>query len=90
MAYFPKKKLILPEGFYLDSSKVPSGRSVNNLLISCGIDFFPNFKLELAIKNSNFFFVIYAEKQKQIYGFVRVTSDKGLNANLWNLCAKPG
>ena len=55
LAYFPKKKLILPEGFYLDSSKVPSGRSVNNLLISCGIDFFPNFKLELAIKNSNFF-----------------------------------
>ena len=90
MAYFPKKKLILPEGFYLDSSKVPSGRSVNNLLISCGIDFFPNLKLELAIKNSNFFFGIYAEKQKQIYGFVRVTSDKGLNANLWNLCAKPG
>ena len=90
MAYFPKKKLILPEGFYLDSSKIPSGRSVNNLLISCGIDFFPNLKLELAIKNSNFFFVIYAEKQNQIYGFVRVTSDKGLNANLWNLCAKPG
>ena len=74
----------------MNSSNVPSGRSVNNLLISCGIDFFPNSKLDLAIKNSNFFFTIYAETQKQIFGFVRVTSDKGLNANLWNLCAKPG
>ena len=74
----------------MNSSNVPSGRSVNNLLISCGIDFFPNSKLDLAIKNSNFFFAIYAETQKQIYGFVRVTSDKGLNANLWNLSAKPG
>tara|TARA_B100000212_G_scaffold275641_1_gene215154 strand:- start:51 stop:497 length:447 start_codon:yes stop_codon:yes gene_type:complete len=90
LAYFPKKKLILPEGFYLDASKKPSARLVNNLLISCGIDFFPNFKLDLAIENSNFFFTIYAERQKQIYGFVRVTSDKGLNANLWNLSAKAG
>ena len=90
MAYLPKKKLILPDGFHLDSSKMPSGRLINNLLISCGIDFFSNSKLELAIKNTNFFFAIYTETYKQIYGFVRVTSDKGLNANLWNLCAKPG
>ena len=74
----------------MDSSNIPPGRLVNNLLVSCGIDFFPNSKLDLAIKNSNFFFTIYAEEQRQIYGFVRVTSDKGLNANLWNLCAKPG
>ena len=74
----------------MDSSNIPPGRLVNNLLVSCGIDFFPNSKLDLAIKNSNFFFTIYAEAQRQIYGFVRVTSDKGLNANLWNLCAKPG
>tara|TARA_B100000900_G_scaffold369655_1_gene347659 strand:- start:651 stop:1097 length:447 start_codon:yes stop_codon:yes gene_type:complete len=90
LAYFPKKKLILPDGFYLDSAQKPSARLVNNLLISCGIDFFPNSKLDLAIENSNFFFAIYAETQKQIYGFVRVTSDKGLNANLWNLCARAG
>ena len=25
-----------------------------------------------------------------MYGFVRVTSDRGLNANLWNLSALPG
>ena len=25
-----------------------------------------------------------------MYGFVRVTSDRGLNANLWNLSAAPG
>ena len=44
----------------------------------------------LAIKNSNFFFVIYNKTKKQVFGFVRITSDKGLNANLWNLCAQPG
>ena len=26
----------------------------------------------------------------RLYGFVRVTSDRGLNANLWNLSALPG
>ena len=28
--------------------------------------------------------------KKKLYGFVRVTSDRGLNANLWNLCAEKG
>ncbi len=26
----------------------------------------------------------------KLYGFVRITSDKGLNANLWDLVALPG
>ena len=90
MPYFSKKKLILPEDFVLDSQDVPPARLVNNLLVSCGSEFFPNEKLLLAIKNSNFFFVIYNKTKKQVFGFVRITSDKGLNANLWNLCAQPG
>ena len=47
-------------------------------------------KISLAIQNSNFFFTIQNESKNKLYGFVRVTSDKGLNANLWNLSAEPG
>jgi len=90
LPYFAKKKLVLPEGFSIDSEELPSARLVNKLLINCGCDFFPNAKLTLAIKNSNFFFTIYNYQRQQIHGFVRVTSDKGLNANLWNLCAYSG
>ena len=90
MPYFSKKKLILPEGFFVDSVSAPTARAVNRLLASCGSDFFPNDKLSNAIKNSNFFFTIYSDSKKRTHAFVRVTSDKGLNANLWNLCAQPG
>ena len=47
-------------------------------------------KISLAIKNSNFFFTIKSESKNKLYGFVRVTSDRGLNANLWNLSAEKG
>ena len=90
MQYFSKKKLNLPDGFFINSTEIPSARLINNLLISSGSDFFPNEKLYQAIKNSNFFFAICNESKRQVVGFVRVTSDKGLNANLWNLCATPG
>ena len=90
MQYFSNKKLNLPDGFLINSTEIPSARLVNNLLISSGSDFFSNEKLYQAIKNSNFFFAIQNESKRQVFGFVRVTSDKGLNANLWNLCAQPG
>ena len=35
-------------------------------------------------------FTIQSELKSKLYGFVRVTSDRGLNANLWNLSAAPG
>jgi len=90
LQYFPKKNLNLPDGFFINSTEIPSPRLINNLLISSGSDFFSNEKLYQAIKNSNFFFAISNQSKRQVFGFVRVTSDKGLNANLWNLCAQPG
>tara|TARA_Y100000589_G_scaffold260781_1_gene250759 strand:+ start:3545 stop:3991 length:447 start_codon:yes stop_codon:yes gene_type:complete len=90
LQYFSNKKLILPEGFIIDSEEIPKARLVNKLLLSCSSDFFPNEKLNLAIKKSNFFCSILSQLNNKLYGFVRVTSDKGLNANLWNLCAQPG
>ena len=90
MQYFSTKKLILPEGYFIDSSQVPTARDLNRLLVNCDCELFPMQKISLAIKNSNFFFTIKSESKNKLYGFVRVTSDRGLNANLWNLSAEKG
>ncbi len=90
MQYFSRKKLILPEGYFINSSQVPTAKDLNRLLISSGCDSFPSQKISLAIENSNFFFTIQNESKNKLYGFVRVTSDRGLNANLWNLSAEKG
>ena len=90
MQYFPQKKLLLPEGYFVNSSIVPSAKDLNRLLVNCGCESFPIQKLSLAIEKSNFFFTIQNELKNKLYGFVRVTSDRGLNANLWNLTAEQG
>tara|TARA_B000000557_G_scaffold67492_1_gene53145 strand:+ start:507 stop:953 length:447 start_codon:yes stop_codon:yes gene_type:complete len=90
LQYFSKKKLFLPEGYFLNSFHVPLAKDVNKLLANCGCERFPLKELSIAIKKSNFFFTIQNESEKKIYGFVRVTSDRGLNANLWNLSAQSG
>ena len=89
MQYFPKKKLTLPEDYFVNSSQIPLAKEVNKLLANCGCETYPIKSLAVAIKKSNFFFTIQNELKNNLYGFVRVTSDKGLNANLWNLCAIP-
>ena len=90
MQYFSKKKLVLPEGYFVNSTQIPLAKEVNKLLANCGCDTFPIKPLSEAIKKSNFFFTIQNQNKNKIYGFVRVTSDKGLNANLWNLSAATG
>ena len=89
MQYFSKKKLVLPEGYFVNSSQIPLPKEVNKLLAKCGCETFPIKLLTEAIQKSNFFFTIQSELNNKLYGFVRVTSDKGLNANLWNLSAAP-
>ena len=74
----------------MNSSQIPLAKEVNKLLATCGCDTFPIKLLSEAIQKSNFFFTIQNKLKNKIYGFVRVTSDKGLNANLWNLSAAPG
>ena len=90
MQYFSTKKLILPEGYFINSSQVPTAKDLNRLLVNSGCESFPLQKISLAIKNSNFFFTIQSKFRNKLYGFVRVTSDRGLNANLWNLSAEKG
>ena len=74
----------------MNSSQIPLARDVNRLLVICGCETFPVKPLSEAIKKSNFFFTIQNEGENRLYGFVRVTSDRGLNANLWNLSATTG
>ena len=90
MQYFSKKKLVLPEGYFVNSSQIPTAKEVNKLLVNCGCEIFPIKPLSEAIKKSSFFFTIQHELKNNLYGFVRVTSDRGLNANLWNLSAAQG
>ena len=90
MQYFLKKKLVLPEGYFVNSSKIPLAKEVNKLLAKCGCETFPTKPLSEAIKKSNFFFSIQNKLKNKLCGFVRVTSDRGLNANLWNLSAHQG
>ena len=90
MQYFSKKKLVLPKGYFVESSKIPVAKEVNKLLVNCGCETFPVKLLSEAIQKSNFFFTIQNELKNKLYGFVRVTSDRGLNANLWNLSAMTG
>ena len=90
MQYFPKKKLILPEGFFINSTQLPLAKEVNKLLANCGCETFPVKPLSEAINKRNFFFTINNELNNKLNGFVRVTSDRGLNANLWNLSAANG
>ena len=60
------------------------------------IDFRDDLKLNLFRKGPKKIYVNESILKKQseiknkLYGFVRVTSDRGLNANLWNLSALPG
>ena len=90
MQYFSTKKLILPEGYFINSSQIPIAKDLNRLLVNCSCESFPIKKISLAIENSNFFFTIQNKSKNKLYGFVRVTSDRGLNANLWNLSAEKG
>ena len=79
-----------PEGYFVNSSQIPLAKEVNKLLANCGCETFPIKPLSEAIHKSNFFFTIQNELRNQLYGFVMVTSDRGLNANLWNLSAAKG
>ena len=81
---------ILPKGFTLETQKFPSSEELNQLLSKCKEKTHPNNRLKLALKRSFCFLSIVNEKNGKLCGFVRATTDNGLNANLWNLVAEPG
>ena len=80
----------IPEGFILLRSEMASIRKINRLLSKCNQDTHQPKRLELALKSSDFYLTLLEKVSDNLVGFVRVTSDKGLNANLWDLVAEPG
>ncbi len=80
----------IPEGFILLRSELVSVGKINRLLSRCNQDTHQPKKFELALKNSDFYLTLLQKTSQNLVGFVRVTSDKGLNANLWDLVAEPG
>jgi len=80
----------IPEGVVLLRGEIVSVRKINRLLSRCNQDTHQPRKLELALKSSDFYLTLLQKTSDNLVGFVRVTSDKGLNANLWDLVAEPG
>ena len=80
----------IPAGFVLLRREIGSVRKINRLLSRCNQDTHQPRKLELALKSSDFYLTLLQKTSENLVGFVRVTSDKGLNANLWDLVAEPG
>ena len=89
---FPFRKNVrtLPSGYILDSKSLPFPESINRLLAKCRQETHPVKKFQLALKKSAFCLSIFDTNEDKLVGFVRATTDKGLNANLWNLVAEPG
>ncbi len=68
----------------------PPPQLINRLLSKCRLETHSLDQLILAMKNSDCLITIFHRTNKELVGFVRITSDRGLNANLWDLAAKPG
>ncbi len=90
LTFQDSKFLKLPIGFYLEVKEPPTAQALNGLLARCSGDSHPSRKLSQALQNSFCNISILQEKTGRLFGFVRITSDKGLNANLWDLAAEPG
>ena len=80
----------IPEDCILYRSTTVPVRKINRLLSRCNQDTHQPRKFELALENSDFYLTLLKKPTDDLVGFVRVTSDKGLNANLWDLVAEPG
>ncbi|BBL86353.1 GNAT family acetyltransferase (chromatophore) [Paulinella micropora] len=72
----------------LSSTIQPDLAELNELLVSCGEPSRPLNKLIGALDNSLWYLTVTNQEGKLI-GFVRATSDKALNANLWDLVTLP-
>lgn len=80
----------LPSGYRLDTTTTPSPAAINRLLESCQETTHDEQRWPLALERSLWQISIFEEAGEELVGFVRATSDLALNANLWNLAARPG
>ncbi len=89
MFSFPRSPK-LPTGFSLKFEEQPSAQALNRLLSKSNSETYSPKKLALALDNSSYNLSILEEDTLKLCGFVRITTDQGLNANLWDLVALPG
>jgi hypothetical protein len=80
----------LPGRYQLRNDFNPSAEAINRLLASCGEATPPLVRWNDALARSYGHLCILDNTDDELVGFVRITSDQALNANLWNLSAKPG
>ena len=80
----------LPEGCRLETEKLPSPVALNALLATCGESTHPEELWLRAFERSLWQISLIDTATGELIGFVRATSDLALNANLWNLAARPG
>ena len=80
----------LPDGYILERDKPPTPIALNRLLARSQQLTYSQKKLALALERSVLLLSIFEKEKGNLAGFVRATTDNGLNVNLWNLSAKPG
>lgn len=80
----------LPNGFRLETIDTPEPAAINRLLAACLESTPSEAKWPLALERSLWHISIIEESSGELVGFVRATTDQALNANLWNLAARPG
>ena len=79
----------LPEGYVLAWETLPVDvDDVQALLERCGAPVRPVARLALALERSNWS-VRVRDADDRLVGFLRITSDGALNANLWDLAVDP-
>nr|YP_002049248.1 hypothetical protein PCC_0610 [Paulinella chromatophora]ACB43038.1 hypothetical protein PCC_0610 [Paulinella chromatophora] len=78
----------LPRGYTISSAPPPEATELNSLLVECGEDSHSHALLHKALINSLWHISVRDESNKLV-GFVRATSDKALNTNLWDLVSLP-
>ncbi len=84
------KALDLPNGFILKRDESLNPASINRLLSRCNERTYSQKRLITALEKSYCCLSIFEERSGRLVAFVRTTSDKGLNANIWTLVAEPG
>ncbi|MFZ4566099.1 MAG: N-acetyltransferase [Prochlorococcaceae cyanobacterium] len=79
----------LPEGYLLAWETLPVDvDDVQALLERCGAPIRPMARLALALERSSWS-VRVRDPDDRLVGFLRITSDGALNANLWDLAVDP-
>ena len=78
----------LPEGYSLVMEDLPvHAAAVNAFLQQCGAPLRSDSRMALALERSAW--SVRVLRDQDLVGFVRITSDQALNANLWDLQVLP-